>query len=436
MKQVDSRKSNYAAHSYLEGRNSPDSCWKHPQKRSQSFPVGRSSKNPDSVENYCFTIGTKPQRSHACSNPVYAKYTPVHSADASHLQGHCKPNRDKRYPSNFSSTRKSHYDDELVNIEKLKLINEESRNITEDNVEENVEGNITDDGDGEFLDKDYEEQEADDEIDDESDASPQARRGQRASRNETLLRQQRWRSMEHPDARRLRCQQRVAIVQNHLSPPRYYHEMAEHEVPVPLSEEDFVRRSLRSPSRRKPAEYRQWSSSRNEPDRYDATRSSIQTPRRVRTKPDVDRLMESEFGRIRRCNRCGNLSSKKSESPVKNGCRFDERASLPVKEPIGDEPDGHQQAFCGRCNLRHSTKTTNDPIDVLPSMHVTKSRRSRDVKSPTIYGVTEQVQDKLSPDYSRSSSRYQRKPDAFPEKSKRSLHTSHCTPRLSPRYVE
>lgn len=73
---------------------------------------------------------------------------------------------------------------------------------------------------GEFPNKDYEEQEADDEIDEESDASPQAHRAQRGSRNEMMMRQHRWRSMEQPEARRLCCQQHMALMQNHPSPSR------------------------------------------------------------------------------------------------------------------------------------------------------------------------------------------------------------------------
>lgn len=111
--------------------------------------------------------------------------------------------------------------------------------------------------------------------------------------------------------------------------------MAEHEVPEPLSEEDFVRTSLKSPPRRQPANYRQWSSSRNEHDRYDDATTLIHTTRRARTKPDVDRLIESELNRMKRCNRCGNLSSKKNEPPLKNSCRFDDCANIPIKGPIG-----------------------------------------------------------------------------------------------------
>lgn len=73
----------------------------------------------------------------------------------------------------------------------------------------------------EFLDKDYEEQEADDEIDDESDGSPQTHRSPRGGKTEALLRQQRWGSAEQqPDTRKLRYQQHVAMIHNHPSSPR------------------------------------------------------------------------------------------------------------------------------------------------------------------------------------------------------------------------
>lgn len=113
---------------------------------------------------------------------------------------------------------------------------------------------------------------------------------------------------------------------------RYYHTVAEHEVPEPLSEEDFVRMSSKSPTRRQLQDYRQWASSRNETDRYDDV---VQTTRRARTKPDLDRLIEAELYRTRRCNRCGNMSGKRNDLPAKNGCRFDDRANIPTKGPIG-----------------------------------------------------------------------------------------------------
>ena len=107
--------------------------------------------------------------------------------------------------------------------------------------------------------------------------------------------------------------------------------MAEPEEPEPLSEEDFVRTS----PRRQPADYRQWSSSRNESDRYEDVATSMQPTRRARTKPDVDRLIEPELNRTRRCDRCGSLSKSKNVQLFKNTCRFDDCASIPIKGPIG-----------------------------------------------------------------------------------------------------
>ena len=106
---------------------------------------------------------------------------------------------------------------------------------------------------------------------------------------------------------------------------------------------------------------------------------------------------------------------------------------------LGDEPENYEQTFCGRCNVSHGC--SNDPsgiVDTPPSVYATKSRRSRETKSPTFYEVPDQSQGKFSSDYSRSPSRYQsRKPaDKLAERSKRSLHTSHGTARILPRYVE
>lgn len=113
---------------------------------------------------------------------------------------------------------------------------------------------------------------------------------------------------------------------------RYYHNVAEHDISEPLSEEDFVRTSMKT-SKRQPTDY-YWVP-RNDPDRYENVTPIM---RRARTKPDMDRLVESEMSKARRCNRCGNLSSKKNEPPVKSTCRFDDSANIPIKGSIGEIP--------------------------------------------------------------------------------------------------
>lgn len=113
---------------------------------------------------------------------------------------------------------------------------------------------------------------------------------------------------------------------------RYYHNVAEHDISEPLSEEDFVRTSMKT-SKRQPTDY-YWVP-RNDPDRYENVTPIM---RRARTKPDMDRLIDSEMSKARRCNRCGNLSSKKNEPPVKSTCRFDDSANIPIKGSIGEIP--------------------------------------------------------------------------------------------------
>ncbi|CAD1471460.1 unnamed protein product [Heterotrigona itama] len=428
-------KSKCVAHSYFDARDHPDSCCKHTQKRSQSFLVSKSSgKNPELSSSY--------YSSPTCYKPP-KNTSAIHDSDnVPYLQrdvSRSKPNRDKHcsgYSSNFSSTRKTHYDDELRNIDSFKFTDDKLGDFAggHDVVEDQVEHEVAEDDRevlAELLDKDYEEQEEgfeDDEIDDESDRSPQTRssRSQRGCKPEALSKQQRWRCAEQQsDTRKFCRQQRVATLENHSPASRYYHSVTKPEEPEPLSEEDFVRTSLRW----QPADYRQWSSSRNEPDRYDDVATSMQPARRARTKPDVDRLIEqSELNRTRRCDRCGSLSSSKNVPPFKNTCRFDDCSSIPIKGPIGDEPENYEQTFCGRCNVSHGSK---DPSGIV----ATKSRRSRETK---FYEVPDQSQEKFSSDYSRSPSRYQSRipADRFTEKSKRSLHTSHGTARILPRYVE
>ncbi|KAF3423360.1 hypothetical protein E2986_05616 [Frieseomelitta varia] len=439
MKQVDSRKSKCVAHSYLDARDHPDSCRKHTQKKSQSFLVSKSSKNPELSSSY-YSSPT------CCYKPQ--KNTSIHdSDDAPYLQrdvSRYKPNRDKHcsgYSFNVSSTRNTHYDDELRNIDSFKFTDDKLGDLTGHVVEDVVEEVAEDDREvlAEFLNRDYEEREGfdeTDEIDDESDRSPQTRRSrsQRRSKPEALLtKQQRWRGAEQPepDTWQFHCQQRVSTVQNRPPPSS----VAEPEETEPLSEEDFVRTSLR----RQPADYRRWSSPRNEPDRYDDVATSMQSNRRASTKPNVDRLMESELNRTRRCDRCGSLSSSKNVPPFKNTCRFDEYcASIPIKGPIGDEPENYEQTFCGRCNVSHGSNDPSGIVDTPSSAYAMKSRRSRETKSPTFYELPEQSQEKFSSDYSRSPSRYQsRKPaDRSTENSNRLLHTSRGTARTLPRYVE
>lgn len=228
----------------------------------KSREIGFSSKcilrSPESPTNYYSSSSYKPQKGHMCSGPMYSKYTSHHGSDAMYMQARSKSHRDVHHPSNLSPKRKIHYDDELGDIEKLKLIDEELGNIVEGNVDENVEEEITGseysrnfdwfviklsrfdfklyrgeriiwererekefgiflyiyiaEEDQEFLDKDYEEHEADDEVEEESDPTPHAHRPQRANKTELL--KQRWRSEQQPDPRRIRGQQRVTLVDN------------------------------------------------------------------------------------------------------------------------------------------------------------------------------------------------------------------------------
>lgn len=109
--------------------------------------IGFSSKcilrSPESPTNYYSSSSYKPQKGHMCSGPMYSKYTSHHGADAVYMQARSKSHRDVHHPSNLSPKRKIHYDDELGDIEKLKLIDEELGNIVEGNMDENVEEEIT-----------------------------------------------------------------------------------------------------------------------------------------------------------------------------------------------------------------------------------------------------------------------------------------------------
>ncbi|XP_076167631.1 uncharacterized protein LOC143146831 [Ptiloglossa arizonensis] len=440
MKQVENYKAKCVPQSVSESRNSND-YWNYQQKKSQPLPVGRS-RNQEAAASYSSSTTYKPQKDHVCSGPTYSKYVTSHGSDVSQhgQQSHPKSGRDK-HAFNYATTRKYRYDEELGNNEKLKYFPEDLENFTEDNAEEDAEEEEDDrEETGEFLGKDYDEQEADDEIDEESDTSPPIHRAQRGKK-EAMLRQ-RWKDIEQQQsARRTCCQQRVlSSGQGHSSPARYYHTVAEHDIPEPLSEDSSQRRNVptsqKSPTRRSPVEYHRWASSRGEFDRYDAVALPVQ-PRRARTKPEMDHPIDSELGKPRKCNRCGSLSGKKSESSTKNSCRFDDRTNFPTKGPIGDEPESHEQTFSGCCNLRHTANDASCCNDNPSHLYVTKPRRSRDTKSPTIYEFSEQGQVDLTNDYSRSSSRYRKKSaDVFTDKAKRLMHPSHGVARVSARYEE
>ncbi|KZC08065.1 hypothetical protein WN55_09128 [Dufourea novaeangliae] len=441
MKPAENYKPKYTSQSFSDSRNLPDSYWNYQQKKGQSLSFNRNGRNTEApVSYYSSSTSYKPTKGHVCSNPTYPRCVSPHAGEVSQhrsLQGHSKLGRDKHYTPNVSTKSKPRYDDELGNTEKFKYINEELGNFTDDNADEEVEDEEDDNAEaGEFLNKEYDEQEADDEIDEESDPSPQTHRAQRASMKEADARQPRWRATDQQqDPRRHRCQQRVlAVGQGHSLIPRYYHNVAEHEVPEPLSEEDFVRTSKKNLLKRS-TDYHQWSPSRGEPDRYVVTPMSVQT-RRARTKTEIDQLIETELGETRKCNCCGSLTQRRPESPVKTSCRFDDRVSFPTKGPIGDEPDSHEQMFCARYNWRHNPKDTSGVSDIPPSQYPMKSRKSRDVKSPTIYQVPEHdCIDQLPNEYTRASSRYHRK-TMDPEKSKRSPNISYVVPRVSSRYDE
>lgn len=100
-------------------------------------------RSPESPTNYYSSSSYKPQKSHMCSGPMYSKYTSHHGSDAVYMQARSKSHRDVHHPSSLSPKRKIHYDDELGDIEKLKLIDEELGNIVEGNMDENVEEEIT-----------------------------------------------------------------------------------------------------------------------------------------------------------------------------------------------------------------------------------------------------------------------------------------------------
>ncbi|XP_076645074.1 uncharacterized protein LOC143354695 [Halictus rubicundus] len=433
MKPADSHKHKTTSQSFSDSRNLPDSCRGYQQKSVQCPSFNRSGRSPEAVASYySSSTSYKPTKGYGCAKPI--KCVQPHSAEVSHhgLQAaHLKLDRSKHYPPNAVAKSKIRYEDELAN-EKFKYV-DDLENLTEDNRDEDAEEEEDDHGDAdEFLNKEYDEHEADDEIEEESDPSPQTHRAQRACKKEVDPRQQRWKAVDQ-DPRRLRCQQRVlAVGQGHSQNPRYYYH--EHEVPEPLSEEDFVPTSMKNVMRR-PMDYHQWSPSRCEANRYHPPSSHVQS-RRTRTKPDVGQFLEAELGKIRKCHRCGNLSSRNSMSPLRNSCRFNDRASFPTKGPIGDEPESRDQLFCGNCILRHSPEGINVISDVPPVQYTTKSYKSRDTKSPKIYQMPESDRlDHLASDYSRTSARYHRKPMDH-EKMKRSLHDSYVPPHLLSRYED
>lgn len=95
------------------------------------------------MASYYASTSYKPQRSHASTNPAYPKYNSIHSSNPMHLPSHSKPSKEKHYTSSFTSTRKNRYDEELPNAEKVKFIDEEVANFTDDNAEEDAEEEAT-----------------------------------------------------------------------------------------------------------------------------------------------------------------------------------------------------------------------------------------------------------------------------------------------------
>ncbi|XP_031845701.1 uncharacterized protein LOC116432665 [Nomia melanderi] len=431
MKSAEGYKQKNAGQSFSDSRNLPDSCWNYQRNGQSSF--NRSSRNAETVAGYHSSSTYKAPKGYTSSKTTQLKCIPPRSGELPRhgLQSHSKFDRDKHYHSKIPAKSKNRYEGYTG---ELKYVDDE---VTEDNGEEIVEEEGTEDepaDTGEFLNKEYDEQEADDEIDEESDPSPQMHREQRACK-EADLRQARWKAIDQQqNPRRLRCQQHVlAVGQGHSPTTRFYQHVAKHEVPEPLSDEDFVPTSMRHLTRRS-ADYHRWSQSRGEPNRHDAAPLHAQS-RRARTKPDVNQLVDTEYTRTRKCHRCGSLSNRANVSPLRNGCRFNDRDSFPTKGPIGDEPESHEQTFCGRCVMRHNPGDTNGVNDMQPSLYATKPRKFRDTKSPAFYQIPQQDRmDRLASDYSRSSSRYHRKPDH--EKTKRSLHASYGLPHLWPRYEE
>ncbi|XP_076293958.1 uncharacterized protein LOC143215585 [Lasioglossum baleicum] len=434
MKPAECHKHKNTSQSFSDSRNLPDSCRGCQQRNVQCSSFHRSGRSPEAVASYySSSTSYKPAKGYSCSKSMHSKCMQPHNGEALHhgLQTHLKLDRSKHYPPNAVAKSKIRYEDGVGN-EKLKYA-DELENLTEDNRGEDAEEEEDDHADGdEFLNKEYDEHEADDEIEEESDPSPQTHRAQRACKKEMDHRQQRWKSIDQQqDPRRLRCQQRVlAVGHGHSQTPRYYYH--EHEVPEPLSEEDFVPTSMKNIMRRS-MDYHQWSPSR-ESNRYDSPPLHVQS-RRTRTKPDVDQFLEAEFGKTRKCHRCGTLSNRKFMSPLRNSCRFDERVNFPTKGPIGDEPESRDQLFCGNCILRHSPEDINVINDVPTPQFSTKSYKSRDTKSPKMYQMPASDRMEHLTSDSRNSSRYHRKPMDH-EKIQRSLHNSYGPPHLLSRYED
>ncbi|XP_033332824.2 uncharacterized protein LOC117224181 [Megalopta genalis] len=432
MKSAEGHKQNNMSQSFFNSRNLPDSCRGYQNKKVQYSSTSRSGRTPEAVTS-CYSSSTSYKPGYVCSKPLHTKCVRPHSSDAAHdgHPTHAKLDKGKHYPSNVPNKGKIRYEDELINNEKFKYVDDELENMTEDNVEYADEEEDDRADTDEFLSKEYGEHEADDEIE-ESDSSPQPHRAQRACKKEAELRQLRWKTVgQQEDPRRLRCPQRVlAVGQGHSPTPRYYQH--EHEVPEPLSEEDFVPTSMKSLIRRS-MDHHHWSPSRGDPIRYDTASLPVQPSRRARTKPDMDQLLEAELGKTRQCHRCGSLSSKKPVSPLRNSCRFNNCTGFPTKGPIGENQERYDQLFCGHCVLRHNPELANG-VGPHP-LHPTKQRKPRDVKSPTKYQMPDQDHiEQLANDYSRTLSKLHRK-SADHERAKRSLHT-YGLPHLLSRYED
>ncbi|XP_035733828.1 uncharacterized protein LOC118446824 isoform X2 [Vespa mandarinia] len=406
-------------------RDSSDANWKYLHKHNSSVPPNKANRRQvnataEPVSNYYFTMNSyKQPKHHNCESPTHTKYTTCQNTEPHRWTSHnqTKIPRNKFYTTNnnIAIVRRSNYNkNELEDDEKVRYVDEEMGNFTEDNIEEDAIEEVEDDQEetAESVDKDYEEHEADDEIDEESD-SPILRSQKlqrRPKKDEILQEQQRSKLVkQQQDPRKLHYQQYIQnSYDSHPSRRRYYHDLDDRDATEFYSDKEPIEPPTppKNSIRRLGNCYQHRTPSRSSSDRYDTIASLNQSIRRPRPRQDVEALLHSENNK--KCIRCGAPSGNRSSTTSKkNSCRFQEHPNFIVKESIGDDMDAVEKIICSRCNVKHNSEDIERPYRLTRSaLQTLKPRRSKGSKG--IYEVSEdyQINEEIPNDY--MTNRYSR----------------------------
>ncbi|XP_015603972.1 uncharacterized protein LOC107271912 [Cephus cinctus] len=429
----------WPSRSPTNGGGAADAYWKYAQRNPHitSHPHGERKYDynlVDPIASYSTTNSYKPykQFKRIQTSTLPPKYAQQVSDQAYREETGIKSTRNKLLANNIAIARRNRYKTDLDDGDDLKYEDDDIEVSADENPEDDVVEQGDDDREDNYVytEKDYEEQEADDEVDEESDTLPQMHRRMRCRVHAELQHR------AQQEARRLQ-QQRIHKLQQKQMQPRCrhtnMHETSYGDVADLASEEEVTTPptpptpplSPRKSSRR-PSLLQQTIQSRAQPrehtDRYKVIKPTSPQPQQNRrshtTRADLESFREAELlnSHPKKCYVCGesaNPAASKMPSGRKTDCRLQDSRGFTVKGPVGDDGEARELNICGRCATRHdmtdfglSYEASRSPLP----LYSMKPRRSRNIRSPDYAAQIDDEQnlDQNSFTYTPGSSRHSR----------------------------